>query len=223
MAGLIIADSFPCSHLSSTAAPPPHGPRNLIPTNSQRRWNRDRHRETGGNSSEKPFDLLAEGLLPKNSRGDCMAFELFLRGVEAWEDDVKRLIIARRLRGFFSPEILFMRDRPPPVVYGHRQGLCRGNGELTQEGTPCWSQGRHVRSSRCRWRRYSLGVTPTSRTKTSYIRTGGPKPTPYEISESVRSVCATRAWRPRSAPGGSPRRSAGPGACGSSFAMSASR
>jgi hypothetical protein len=44
--------------------------------------------------SEKPFDVLAEGLISQQSRGDCMAFELFVRGVEAWEDDVKRLVMA---------------------------------------------------------------------------------------------------------------------------------
>ena len=30
----------------------------------------------------------------RSSRGDWMAFELFVRGVEAWEDDVKRLVMA---------------------------------------------------------------------------------------------------------------------------------
>jgi hypothetical protein len=43
---------------------------------------------------KKPFDVLAEGLISKESRGDCTAFELFVRGVEAWEEDIKRLVMA---------------------------------------------------------------------------------------------------------------------------------
>jgi len=41
-----------------------------------------------------PFDVLAEGLISKNSRGDWMAFELFVQGVAAWDDRIKRLVMA---------------------------------------------------------------------------------------------------------------------------------
>jgi hypothetical protein len=33
----------------------------------------------------KPFDVLAEGLLTKNSRGDWTPLELFLAGILAWK------------------------------------------------------------------------------------------------------------------------------------------
>ena len=46
----------------------------------------------------KPFDVLVEGLLLKNSRGDKTAIELFIVGVRSWEawlrlqlDDVSHL------------------------------------------------------------------------------------------------------------------------------------
>ena len=34
----------------------------------------------------KPFDVLAEGLLLKNSRGDKTAIELFTASVAAWDE-----------------------------------------------------------------------------------------------------------------------------------------
>ena len=42
----------------------------------------------------KPFDVVAEGLISEEGRGNWTAFELFVRGVDAWGDDVKRLVIA---------------------------------------------------------------------------------------------------------------------------------
>jgi hypothetical protein len=33
---------------------------------------------------EKPFDVLAEGLISENSRGDKTAIELFVAGVRGW-------------------------------------------------------------------------------------------------------------------------------------------
>ena len=38
----------------------------------------------------KPFDVLAEGLLLKNSRGDKTAIELFLAGVRGWKVGIRR-------------------------------------------------------------------------------------------------------------------------------------
>jgi hypothetical protein len=38
----------------------------------------------------KPFDVLAEGLVSKNSRGDKTAIELFLAGVQGWEAVLRR-------------------------------------------------------------------------------------------------------------------------------------
>jgi hypothetical protein len=37
---------------------------------------------------KKPFDVLAEGLLLKNSRGDWTPLELFLAGVRGWDAGV---------------------------------------------------------------------------------------------------------------------------------------
>jgi hypothetical protein len=37
-----------------------------------------------------PFDLLAEGLLSKKSRGDKTAIELFVAGVGGWEAGLRR-------------------------------------------------------------------------------------------------------------------------------------
>jgi hypothetical protein len=42
----------------------------------------------------KPFDVLAEGLLLKNTRGDRTPIELFLAGVAGWEPYVERLLMA---------------------------------------------------------------------------------------------------------------------------------
>ena len=51
-----------------------------------------------GPTMRKPFDVLVEGLLLKNSRGDKTAIELFIVGVRSWEawlrlqlDDVSHL------------------------------------------------------------------------------------------------------------------------------------
>jgi hypothetical protein len=40
----------------------------------------------------KPFDILAEGLILKNSRGDKTAIELFLAGIQGWEAGLRRFI-----------------------------------------------------------------------------------------------------------------------------------
>jgi hypothetical protein len=40
----------------------------------------------------KPFDVLAEGLLSKESRGDKTPLELFLAGVQGWEVEVRRFL-----------------------------------------------------------------------------------------------------------------------------------
>jgi hypothetical protein len=39
----------------------------------------------------KPFDVLAEGLLSKNSRGDKTPIELFIAGVQGWETALRRV------------------------------------------------------------------------------------------------------------------------------------
>ena len=39
---------------------------------------------------KKPFDVLAEGLISKNSRGDKTAIELFLAGIRGWEAGLRR-------------------------------------------------------------------------------------------------------------------------------------
>jgi hypothetical protein len=38
----------------------------------------------------KPFDVLAEGLVSENSRGDKTAIELFIAGVRTWEPGLRR-------------------------------------------------------------------------------------------------------------------------------------
>ena len=40
--------------------------------------------------SEKPFDVLAEGLLSKISRGNKTAIELFLAGLGGWDAIMRR-------------------------------------------------------------------------------------------------------------------------------------
>ena len=40
----------------------------------------------------KPFDVLAEVLISKNSRGDQTAIELFLSGIRGWEAGLRRRI-----------------------------------------------------------------------------------------------------------------------------------
>jgi hypothetical protein len=42
---------------------------------------------------KKPFDILAEGLISKQSRGDWTPIELFLRGAAAIEQHILRFII----------------------------------------------------------------------------------------------------------------------------------
>ena len=39
---------------------------------------------------KKPFDVLAEGLISKNSRGDKTPLELFIAGVRGWEAELQR-------------------------------------------------------------------------------------------------------------------------------------
>jgi hypothetical protein len=38
----------------------------------------------------KPFDVLAEGLVSENSRGDRTPLELFIAGVQGWEAGLRR-------------------------------------------------------------------------------------------------------------------------------------
>jgi hypothetical protein len=38
----------------------------------------------------KPFDMLAEGVILRNSRGDKTPLELFVAGVRGWEAAVRR-------------------------------------------------------------------------------------------------------------------------------------
>ena len=42
----------------------------------------------------KPFDVLAEGLISKNNRGDWTALELFVSAVQAWPGAIRRLLAA---------------------------------------------------------------------------------------------------------------------------------
>jgi hypothetical protein len=42
--------------------------------------------------AQKPFGLLGEGVLQKNSRGDKTAIELFLGGIRGWEADLRRRV-----------------------------------------------------------------------------------------------------------------------------------
>jgi hypothetical protein len=42
----------------------------------------------------KPFDVLAEGLISRQSRGDWTPVELFLRGAASIEAHIRRFIIA---------------------------------------------------------------------------------------------------------------------------------
>jgi hypothetical protein len=42
----------------------------------------------------KPFDLLAEGLLRKDSRGDWTPLELFIAALWAWPASIRRLLVA---------------------------------------------------------------------------------------------------------------------------------
>ena len=43
---------------------------------------------------KKPFDVLAEGLLTKNSRGDWTPIELFGAVVEAWDSHLQACLMA---------------------------------------------------------------------------------------------------------------------------------
>jgi hypothetical protein len=43
------------------------------------------HGATLVSEMRKPFDVLAEGLVSKNSRGDKTPLELFLAGIRGWE------------------------------------------------------------------------------------------------------------------------------------------
>jgi hypothetical protein len=40
----------------------------------------------------KPFDVLAEGLVSKNSRDNKTAIELFVAGVRGWEAKLRRFL-----------------------------------------------------------------------------------------------------------------------------------
>ena len=41
----------------------------------------------------KPFDVLAEGLLSKKTRGDWTPLELLIAGVRVWEAELCRFIV----------------------------------------------------------------------------------------------------------------------------------
>ena len=41
---------------------------------------------------KKPFDVLAEGLISKNSRGDKTAIELFQQGLAGWDAGLRRVV-----------------------------------------------------------------------------------------------------------------------------------
>ena len=43
-------------------------------------------------TTTKPFDVLAEGLLSKNSRGDWTPLKLFLAGIQGWEAELRQRI-----------------------------------------------------------------------------------------------------------------------------------
>jgi hypothetical protein len=43
-------------------------------------------------SIAKYFDLLAEGLVRKDSRGEKTAIELFIDGIQGWEAGLRRCI-----------------------------------------------------------------------------------------------------------------------------------
>jgi hypothetical protein len=49
--------------------------------------------------TRKPLNVLAEGLVSENSRGDWTPLELFLAGVRGWEAVVRRRI------GVFNPRL----------------------------------------------------------------------------------------------------------------------
>ena len=42
----------------------------------------------------KPFDVLAEGLISRKSRGDWTSIELFVRGVQSFDGGIVRLLLA---------------------------------------------------------------------------------------------------------------------------------
>jgi hypothetical protein len=48
------------------------------------------HSQTVAGKIRKPFDLLTEGLISKNSRDNKTAIELFLAGVQGLEAGVRR-------------------------------------------------------------------------------------------------------------------------------------
>jgi hypothetical protein len=45
----------------------------------------------------KPFDVLAEGLLSENSRGDWTPLELFCREVAAWPAEIAEFLAAAKM------------------------------------------------------------------------------------------------------------------------------
>ena len=46
----------------------------------------------------KPFDVLAEGLVSENSRGDKTPLELFIAGIQGWEAELRRQFENRKSR-----------------------------------------------------------------------------------------------------------------------------
>jgi hypothetical protein len=46
-----------------------------------------------GNPSPKPFDVLAEGLFSKSSRGERTPLALFIAGVRGWEAGLRRFLV----------------------------------------------------------------------------------------------------------------------------------
>jgi hypothetical protein len=53
-------------------------------------------RKDPGIQAKKPFDLLAEGLLQKDSRGDKTAIELFCLDLIGWEVGLRRRLHGRK-------------------------------------------------------------------------------------------------------------------------------
>jgi hypothetical protein len=45
---------------------------------------------SGEKQAQKPFDLLAKGLVVSSSRGDKTPLELFIAGIQGWEGGFRR-------------------------------------------------------------------------------------------------------------------------------------
>jgi hypothetical protein len=65
----------------------------------QPNWRADLNCPSCSSEMRKPFDVLAEGLISKNSRGDRTAIELFLAGIQGWQVDLERFLILKLFSG----------------------------------------------------------------------------------------------------------------------------